>query len=340
MKKILYICSVQLFPIQTGGAQVIHQYLKELIKESQVILITVKANDDKSKKTVAENRNIEIYDVLNKNSVKKFVFPYTYCKISSLINKYQPNLIIIEFPWFGMIGIIQKLLFKIPFYIRSQNVEYIRTKSLKKWFWFILKIYEKIVYKYAEKIICISELDKKTLETELNILPQKIEVFEYIPNPKIFIKNIKAGKMIRKLLEIEDKFIVLFFGSLDYKPNIEAIEIIRNKITQRVLKQNKNIKFLIVGRNPNNLKSTENIIFTGYVEKIDDYINASDLVIVPLISGGGIRTKILESLACKKRIISTNLGAQGINTNKYKSLLSIEDDWIKFSKLIVDCFKK
>ena len=335
MKKILYICSVQLFPIQTGGAQVIHQYLKELTKENKVILITVKANDDKSKRAAVKNKNIKIYDVLNKNSVKKFVFPYTYYKINSLINRYRPNLIIMDLPWFGLIGIIAKFLFKIPFYIRSHNIEYLRMKRLNKRFWFILKIYEKIVYKYAEKIICISELDKKTLERELNVSPKKIEVSEYYPDPKIFKENIKARKMIRKLLNIEDKFVVLFFGSLDYQPNIEAVEIIRNKIAPAVLKQNKCIKFLIVGRNLNNLKSPGNIIFTGYVEKIEDYINASDLVIVPIQVGGGIRTKIIESIACGKTVISTNLGAEGIDKKVCQDKLIITDNWFEFTDQII-----
>lgn len=335
--KILHIVSYDLFPIQSGGSRVTLNYLNNLINEGNKIdlVITKKSINVKN----LFKGNVKVYDLFDDNPIKKFSIR-SVIRLLNLVNTTKPNLVIIECPWFGLVGIISKLFLKIQFYIRSHNVEYLRMKRLDRRFWFILKIYEKIVYKYAEKIICISELDKKTLETELNISPKKIEVSEYIPDPKIFKKNIRARKMIRKLLNIEDKFVVLFFGSLDYQPNIEAVEIIRNKITPRVLKQNKYIKFLIVGRNPNNLKSPSNIIFNGYVEKIEDYINASDLVIVPLISGGGIRTKILEALACKKRIISTSLGAQGINTNKYKSLLSIEDDWIKFSKLIVNYFKK
>lgn len=332
MKKILYISSVQLFPIQTGGSQVIHSYLKELIKENKIILITVKAKDEQSRRDLAESKNIEIHDILSRNSVKKFVFPYTYYKINFLINKLKPNLIIIDFPWFGLIGIFAKLLFKIPFYIRSHNIEFRRMKSQNKWFWFILKIYEKIVYENAEKIVCISELDKKTIEKELKISVKKIEVSGYVPDLKIFKENIKARKMVRKLLNIENNFVVLFFGPLDYKPNIEAVNIIKNEIVPKVLKQNSNVKFLIVGKNPNNFKSTKNIIFTGYVEKIEDYINASDIVIVPLISGGGIRTKILEALACGKKVITTKIGVEGIAI--YKENVIIANSIDQLTKLL------
>lgn len=335
--KILYISSIQLFPIQNGGAQVTCQYLRELSKNNEAALITVRAQDNTSKKGFI-NRHIRIYDYLSDNPIIKFLSPFTYIEILIQINKYRPDKLIIDFPWFGIVGIASKFIFKTPFYIRSHNVEYLRMKRLHKWFWFILKIYEKIVYTYAERIICISELDKKTLESELNVSAQKIDVSEYYPDPNIFKKNIRTRKMIRKLLNIENKFVVLFFGSLDYQPNMEAVNIIKDKIASMALKQNNNIIFLIVGRNPKTLKSERNIIFTDYVEKIEDYINASDLVIVPLISGGGIRTKIIESIACGKTVLSTPIGAEGISKEAYGKQLIVTSGWDTFSRSITRVF--
>lgn len=317
--KILNITSFDLYPISNGGVRVTLDSLKSLVKSNDVTLLTTK----KSKSIKGKIKRLNVVPILDSNPLIKFS-PISFIKIFSCVKKNYPDLLIFDCPWFGVVGIASKFIFKTPFYIRSQNVEYLRMKRLNKWFWFILKIYEKIVYKYAEKIICISDLDKKTLEEELNISAQKIDVSEYSPDPKVFKKNTQARKMVRKLLKIENKFVVLFFGPLDYKPNIEAVNIIITEIAPNVSKHNKNVKFLIVGINPNNLKSTENIIFTGLVKKMEDYINASDVVIVPLISGGGVRTKILESLACGKKVISTKIAGEGILGSSDETALIIK----------------
>jgi len=153
--------------------------------------------------------------------------------------------------------------------------------------------------------------------------------------PKNFIRLKKNNHEIRKKLNLEDVPVILFFGKLDYKPNYEAIEIIRNEILPRVLKKKPNTKFLIVGDNPPLEFKHQNIIFTGLVKKIEDYINASDFVICPLVSGGGTRIKILETLACGKPVISTTIGAEGIENEENSELLYLCDDWNDFAEKII-----
>lgn len=62
------------------------------------------------------------------------------------------------------------------------------------------------------------------------------------------------------------------------------------------------------------------------------YILASDLIIVPLVSGGGTRIKIIESIAAGKRVLSTSLGAEGIERDDLERNLIVEDDWNEFAK--------
>jgi len=101
------------------------------------------------------------------------------------------------------------------------------------------------------------------------------------------------------------------------------------------LKKKPNAKFLIIGDNPPLEFKHENIIFTGLVKKIEDYINASDFVICPLLYGGGTRIKIIETLACGKPVISTSMGAEGIKSEEITELLYLCDDWNDFADKIL-----
>ena len=107
-----------------------------------------------------------------------------------------------------------------------------------------------------------------------------------------------------------------------------------------ILKKFPQTQFFIVGKNPSDeLKQYENknITVTGYVDDIMPWINKAQVFIVPLFSGGGIRIKILEAMAMGKVIISTSLGAEGLEVENEKHLV-IADDQEGFVRGIEELF--
>jgi glycosyltransferase involved in cell wall biosynthesis len=155
----------------------------------------------------------------------------------------------------------------------------------------------------------------------------------------VFYANKKNIEKIRKKYNLKDCPIILFFGKLDYPPNKEAVYKIRWQILPLVLEKIPNAKFLIVGKKYEFGINHESMIFTGLVDNISDYINAADVVIVPLLAGGGTRIKILESIACGKTVVSTTKGAEGLINELTKPFLKIADDWETFSNYIVETIK-
>ena len=332
--RILNITSINIFPSNTGGARLIYGFLKYLSRKHEISLLTVKNTVN-----FRNDLNIKLYDVLTDNKLNKFFNPLVFFKIKNVIRIERPNLIIIDFPWFGIYGFLIQKIYKIPYIIHEHNIEYVRFKRFKKWWWRMLKQYEKFVYKYAYKILCISPVDKEILINELNVDSKKILDCPYGIDTEIFKPNATKKAIIRKELGLQEEPFVLFFGTLDYFPNIEAIKIIKEEILPRVKKKIPNVKFVIVGKNPPKNIRSGNIIFTGIVFQIEDYINACDFVIIPLLSGGGIRTRIIESIACGKAVISTSLGAEGIDKSICGDRLIIADDWNKFSEEIISLAK-
>jgi glycosyltransferase involved in cell wall biosynthesis len=231
----------------------------------------------------------------------------------------------------------------VPYFFDEHNVEFIRHAKIyknRKIQNFILKIFESLACNKAKNIFCVSENDKNLLRTKLKIQENKISVIPNSVDTDKFYATDKNSTEIKEKLKINDVPLIMFFGKLDYKPNHDAVYIIKNEILPRVLQKIPNVRFIIVGDNPPNEFKDENIIFTGLVEKIEDYINVVDLIICPLESGGGTRLKILESLACGKYVVSTTLGAEGINLKEFENTLKIHDDWNSFSNEIIHCLEK
>lgn len=109
---------------------------------------------------------------------------------------------------------------------------------------------------------------------------------------------------------------VFHLGSMDWKPNQEGIEWFLEKVWPLVTKQNSEIILHLAGRNmPEWLVNyTGNqVVIDGEVENALDYIKSKNIMVVPLMSGGGMRVKMVEALALEKPVVSTPIGANGVH---------------------------
>jgi glycosyltransferase involved in cell wall biosynthesis len=200
----------------------------------------------------------------------------------------------------------------------------------------ILKSYEGLSCRFADKVLCVSDQDKDRIASGLNVQKEKIVLVPNGVDPgKFHADKQKRDEMRRRLSVSEGTPLILFNGKLDYKPNFEAVEIILNEILPRILNEFPGAKFLVVGNNPPLELSHDNLIYTGVVDRVEDYINASDVVICPLLSGGGTRLKILEAIACGKRVISTTVGAEGLVNKETEPYLKCKDNWDQFAQEVV-----
>jgi glycosyltransferase involved in cell wall biosynthesis len=117
---------------------------------------------------------------------------------------------------------------------------------------------------------------------------------------------------------------LVFHGVYSYKPNYCAIKIISEKILPILKKKGINSKLLAIGGfSPKNIENPD-VIFTGAVKDLPSYIGATDIAVVPLQAGGGIRMKILEYFAAKIPVISTKKGAEGIDAKNGKEIIITE----------------
>ena len=126
---------------------------------------------------------------------------------------------------------------------------------------------------------------------------------------------------------------VLFFGLLSYPPNVDGVIYFVRDIWPRIVVAHPDARLKIVGgRAPASLLSLAGprVELTGFVPDLRPHLAMAATIVVPLRLGGGTRLKIVEGMAMGKTIVSTTLGAQGIEAVSGRDLL-IEDEPAAFA---------
>jgi sugar transferase (PEP-CTERM/EpsH1 system associated) len=117
---------------------------------------------------------------------------------------------------------------------------------------------------------------------------------------------------------------LLFVGSMDYHANVDAVTWFVHEVWPGVAARHPQLEFVIAGRNPAKevqALTSGRIRITGTVDDVRPYYAEAFAVVVPLRVGAGTRLKILEAMAAGVPVVSTSLGAEGIDAQPGRDLL-------------------
>ena len=177
--------------------------------------------------------------------------------------------------------------------------------------------YERAICRDVNAIIAVSEDDRDFLikhgGAPVFVMPNGIAVPEYEP----------PADAVREPCQL------VFSGKMDYRPNVDAVEWFHSAVFPLLRVQFPETRLLIVGRNPHRrlkaLAAEENVQVTGWVESVLPYLHQATIYVAPLRMGSGTRLKILQAMAAGCAVISTTIGAAGLNP-ALQSALTIADD--------------
>jgi polysaccharide biosynthesis protein PslH len=130
---------------------------------------------------------------------------------------------------------------------------------------------------------------------------------------------------------------VLFFGLLSSVPNVDGLGFFVREIWPRILAVRPAAQFLIVGAKPApalKVLEGQGVTIVGPVDDLRPYLSRAAVVVVPLRLGSGTRLKILESWAMARPVVSTSLGAEGLDSVAGEHLL-IADDPAEFAAAVI-----
>jgi glycosyltransferase involved in cell wall biosynthesis len=182
------------------------------------------------------------------------------------------------------------------------------SNPLKKWYFGLLtqrlELFERSNLNIFDAIVPITEFDKKRFTEMGAIVPMFVSPVGFTLN------NFKP-------LIIPDKIDKLYhLGSMEWMPNQEAMLWFLKNVWPEVSKLHSDLTFHLAGRGmPDSFSELQlpNLQVDGEVSDSKAYVSDKHIMIVPLFAGSGIRIKIIEAMAQGKVIVSTPLGAQGIN---------------------------
>lgn len=120
--------------------------------------------------------------------------------------------------------------------------------------------------------------------------------------------------------------VLLFCGSLDMHPNQEGIEYFISKVWPRIAMHDTEVECYVVGRKPPEWlerigKVNSRVHVTGFVDDVRPYFQKAAVCVCPILSGGGTRLKILDSLAMGVPVVATPFAASGLSLDHGKHLL-------------------
>ena len=177
--------------------------------------------------------------------------------------------------------------------------------------------YERVLSPKFDAVTCTSDIDAAVFrqhcaEGATEIIPNGVDVTHYLPD-----------------FSAEAPAHLIYIGSMDWYPNEDAVGFFADAVLPRIQERVPDVRFSIVGGNPSarvqKLAEKKGVVVTGRVPEIKPYFAEATVFVVPLRIGSGTRLKILEALAMGKAIVSTSVGAEGLDLKDGEELFIADE---------------
>lgn len=340
MKRVLVIAPYPYLPFFSGGQKTIAQFNEYLAQEVSLTVVSTKTNDA---------RLVKGYTLLQwlPDSFLRYIDIRLIGRLSQLIRAERYDCIIWIHPYYQWLARLIQKKFNLFTIVHSHNIEYQRFRSTGKWWWPILRIYEKACLRSADYNYFISGQDLEIACQEWKLDRKACDVMPLgILQHEPPTDRSLCQQLIRERHNInENEHILLFNGLLNYLPNQQALDDLLNHINPNLqLKQEFSYRLIICGKNlPSKYAElaayrSKHIIYAGFVPDIETYFKAADVFLNPVLSGGGIKTKMVEAIGLGTTVVSTQTGSTGIDPAVCgdKLIITADNDWETFSSKVVE----
>ncbi len=181
--------------------------------------------------------------------------------------------------------------------------------------------WRRLVYRREARLLerCEREVCQR-MDATLVCSPQDALAFEAlrIPRPPSVIPNgVDIEYFSADPTSATEPGNLVFTGAMNYYPNEQAVIWFCREVMPLLAEHQPTIRFFIVGKHPTaavrGLHNANSVYVTGAVPDVRGFVRRADLFVVPLRHGSGTRLKILEAFAMGKAVVSTRIGAEGID---------------------------
>jgi polysaccharide biosynthesis protein PslH len=173
--------------------------------------------------------------------------------------------------------------------------------------------YERETVARFRHVIAVSDIDRQAMATmtdprDIHVVPTGVDTHAFRPDRR----NENPGPEL------------LFLGSMDWEPNIDAVRYFCESIWPSVRARVPQARFRVVGRQPPpsiQRLAFDSVEIVGRVPSVGEHLQRAAVFVVPLRIGGGTRLKIYEAMGAGKAVVSTTIGAEGLDVTDGRNIL-------------------
>ncbi len=360
--KIIFLSPEAIFPVNTGGRLVVYNRIKYLTGLGHEIYFFSIVDDECEIEIQQQHLKAIVKECFSYNRhahkitnyLKAARYPYSVASrirqtliddLEKLIIREKIKLVICEFPQMYMnLRELQKR-YKFKCVLSQHNIEFLSLRNigqkmnnpLKRMLYLLesirLERYERKIYRnnLIDAFIFVSKDDKEFFERELNINNRLTNLAPIGAEEHDDLQKIDDGNKN-----------VIIVGKMSYPPNAEGVLWFYNNVWSKITSEVKNSVLYIVGKDPDDrlLKiNSDNVIVTGTVESVEPYYLKANAIAIPIFSGGGVKTKLIEASSYSVPIICTTSGARGTDFKDAEHIY-ITDDAQSFADKIISVLKE
>ncbi len=258
-------------------------------------------------------------------SIERFINHRYSHKLAEIIKANRFDIIQIEGLYIAPYLKIIKRLSNTPIVFRSHNIEHeiwsrisMNEKNWVKAKYFVLlskriRRMETKISDHVDALVAISKRDEQWF------------VSNGFNKPSISIPSGYPSSGLTNITGLSNNDIC-YLGSLDWIPNQEGLNWFLDKVWPKIFRTFPDLTFHIAGRNAptsiiERLKKEKRVIFHGEVESSQEYLKNYSILVVPILSGSGMRVKIVEGMMLGKAIVTTTIGIEGIDAINHEHVI-------------------
>ena len=357
--KILLLCNKSPFPPKEGGPMAMHAILTGLIDAGhQVKVLTFSTNKfpvsevpdtlKKDLETIAINLKINplkaFFNLFSKKSLHaiRFIKKEMNQKLVEILSAESFDIIQLESVFMASYVDAIRKNSNAKIILRAHNVESLIWNRMA------------LQYKNPIKKQYIKLLGKRLKKYEMNVLNRvdgvvpisKVDMEYFVAfgcqTPMISIPfSINTEKFQDTTFGMPEPISFFHVGSMDWMPNQEGIRWFLEFIWQKIHQKNPHATFYLAGRNmPEWLKRLEcsGVVIVGEVADAHEFMRSKTVFVVPLLSGSGIRIKIIEGMVCMRPVLTTSIGAEGIEYTDEENIVIADtsDAFVEKAQKLID----
>ena len=317
----------QFIPPKNGGHWSLNNFCEFLGRETGVVCICTKGN---------EHPDGVSFSIVSDfpTSWRKYFDPKIIYLIYKILKTHGISKCIVNQPYQGLVAYIACRLAKADFITYAHNLEYRRFQSLGKWWYVFIYVIETLIFRLSDLILFVSMEDLNKARNEL-----KLDQSRCFYLPPVISETSSPSIDPRNAI-----FRIIYFADFSYSPNHKCLTTIIENILP-LLDQAKSLPydFHIFGRGISDsyyeryLRPLTHVKYFGFVQDLDNRIREADVLLNPVLEGGGVQTKVLKALAVGTAVISSETGASGISLGICdEKLIRVKDnDWEGYAKTII-----